>query len=205
MVNASFFNATSYLKRSFSKKDLSSLSTEIHSLLQISTIRELCFLSNLFLVPKREEAPTCHRLTEIKSACSLPTLQNGKLGINQVYGPARWLYDFYRFKSGLFPHTSIQRSPTFFCFWLPGQAFLLHVSPVRLDNKSKDIYESSLTSDQTALEPRNQDGCVPGQHTANGSNEGRNLASFKIVIETYMPNFTYSKYTKVILKREKNY
>jgi len=149
-------------KRSFSKKDLSSLSTKIHLLLQISTIRELCFLQVCSWYQKRGEAPTCHRLTEIKSAYSLPTIQNGKLGINQVYGPARWLYDFYRFKSGLFPHTSSQRSLTFFCFWLPGQAFLLHVFPVRLDNKSKDIYESSSTSDQTALEPRNQDGRVPG-------------------------------------------
>ncbi|CAB5386591.1 unnamed protein product [Rhizophagus irregularis] len=54
------------------KKDLKIFYDEIQALLRIGAIRELdidtpCFLSNLFLVPKKGETLTCHRLTKTES------------------------------------------------------------------------------------------------------------------------------------------
>ncbi|CAB4399779.1 unnamed protein product [Rhizophagus irregularis] len=72
------------------KKDLKIFYDEIQALLRIGAIRELdidtpCFLSNLFLVPKKGETLTCHRLTKTESVCILPTFQNRKLRIVEIY------------------------------------------------------------------------------------------------------------------------
>ncbi|CAB5356510.1 unnamed protein product [Rhizophagus irregularis] len=93
MVNSPSFRSSSYFTQSpiqersqdFLRRDSSIITDWSNS--RIRHRYSMFFVRPVFSTQKRGETPTCHRLTKTESVRILPTFQNGKLRIVEIYDP----------------------------------------------------------------------------------------------------------------------
>ncbi|GBC31920.2 hypothetical protein GLOIN_2v1840614 [Rhizophagus irregularis DAOM 181602=DAOM 197198] len=158
------------------KKDLKIFYDEIQALLRIGAIREL-------------DIDTPFRI--------LPTFQNGKLRIVEIYDPTERLYGVHRFKSSFLPCSPSSGPTTLFFFRFPEQTFLFHMFTFRFNNKSEGVHQDPSSSDKISSESRHQIDDISRRHTHNGKDERRSVTTVKGSHGYLRKNGIYNQQRKV--------
>ncbi|CAB5345476.1 unnamed protein product [Rhizophagus irregularis] len=142
-------------QRCYGNTDLDLFSHEISELLKIKAIQEMdleepCFVSNLFMVPKKDGR---NRPCEIASA-------------------TRRFYDFNRSQPSLLSRSCVDWIKKVLYLRFYGKMILFQLFTLWVYSQSKDIYKNFATDNKVSTEQRDPSSGILGRYSDNCVNQG---------------------------------